>query len=76
MMQSRFAGVVTTVLGVVALLVMSTAPAMAQLPEGVSVKVLAEWPSEIPGVAKIRHLELRMEQGAKWENLEITKTDL
>ena len=66
-MQSRRVVVLATLLCAVALMAMTTAPAMAQLPDGVSLKILAEFPSNLPGIEKVQLQEFRVEPGAKWE---------
>ncbi len=48
----------------------------AELPEGMSVKVLATFPSEIPGIEKVVLKEMRLEPGAKRENYVVGATVL
>jgi hypothetical protein len=55
------------IIAIMLMLVITAAPA-AELPEGVTLKVLDEFPSEIRGMEKIQLQELRLEPGAKWEN--------
>lgn len=55
-----------------------TKPASALPPgvivEGITSKTLAELPSEIPGIKKIKLKELRVEPGAKRENYVVKST--
>lgn len=65
---------IATLLGVLALLTFMTVASAAELPEGVTFKVLAEFPSDIPGIEKVQLQELRLEPGAKWENVTVGDT--
>lgn len=71
-MKGRTSVLLTTVMLAVAL--MTTAVSAAELPEGVTFKVLAEFPSDIPGIEKVQLQELRLEPGAKWENITVGDT--
>ena len=66
-MKGRTSVLVRFLMCAVALLVVALTAQAQDLPDGVSVKVLAEFPSDTPGIEKIRLLEFRMEPGAKWE---------
>ena len=67
---------ILTILVVTAALVMVPTAAHAQmkLPDGVSFKVLAEFPSDIPGIEKVQLQEMTLQPGAKWENITIGDT--
>ena len=75
-MQSRQAVVLATLMVTVALLLLIRAAPATELPEGVSLRVLSESPSGIPGIEKIQLQEVRMEPGAKWENFVLRDTSL
>ncbi len=66
-MKNRQTVLLAILMFAVAMMLMTTSAA-AQGPTGVSSKVLAEFPSEIPGIEKIVLLEFRLEPGAKLEN--------
>lgn len=66
-MRVRTSVLLATLMVAVTLLLMTTAALSQGLPEGVSVKVLAEFASPLPGIEKVRFLEVRLEPGAKWE---------
>lgn len=74
-MKVRMSVLVTVLLVTVTLMLMATA-ALAELPAGVSAKVLGEFPSEIPGIEKMRLLEFTFEPGAKWEGFVSGNTSL
>ena len=63
---------VATVMTVWAL-VMAPVAAM-ELPPGVTFKVLAQFPSKIPGIARVELQELTLAPGAKWENITVGDT--
>ena len=67
-MQSRQPVISTALIMAIMLMLVITAAPAAELPEGVTLKVLDEFPSEIRGMEKIQLQELRLEPGAKWEN--------
>ena len=67
-MKGRIPVLLVVLMWAMMLMGMAITAQAQDLPEGVSVKVLAEFPSDKPGLEKIRLLEFRMAPGAKWEN--------
>ncbi len=68
-MQGRRSVSLAAMMFAVALMITAATPAAAgKLPPGVSSQVLAEFPSDVPGIEKIVLVELRVEPGAKREN--------
>ncbi len=75
-MRSRTSVLLGALMFAAALMLMATAATAGKLPEGMSVKVLAEFPSEIPGIEKVVLKEMRLEPGAKRENYVVGATVL
>ncbi len=68
-MQGRTSVLLAALMFAVALVITAATPAAAgKLPPGVSIQVLAEFPSDLPAIEKIVLVELRVEPGAKREN--------
>jgi quercetin dioxygenase-like cupin family protein len=74
-MKSRQSILLAILMFAVAMMLMTTSAPAQGLPKGVSLKVMAEFPSEIPGIEKIQLLEFRLEPGAKLENFVHQETD-
>ncbi|MFQ5912867.1 MAG: hypothetical protein ACE5JS_06770 [Nitrospinota bacterium] len=66
-MRGKAAVLVAALVFALALMASPTA-GEPKLPAGVSFKVLAEFPSDIPGIEKVQLQEFRLEPGAKIEN--------
>lgn len=73
-MKGRTWMLLASLMFVVALMVMTSVVPAMELPKGVSFKVLAEFPSKISGIEKVQLQELRLEPGAKWENITVGDT--
>ncbi len=68
-MQGKTSISLAAMMFAVALVITAATPAAAgKLPPGVSIQVLAEFPSDLPAIEKIVLVELRVEPGAKREN--------
>ncbi len=65
-MQRRTSVLLAALIFAVGLVITAATPAAAA--EGVSTRVLAEFPSDLPGIEKIVLVELRVEPGGKKEN--------
>ena len=65
-MQNRTSVLLAALIFAVGLVITAATPAAAA--EGVSTRVLAEFPSDLPGIEKIVLVELRVEPGGKKEN--------
>ncbi len=65
-MQNRTSVLLAALIFAVGLVITPATPAAAA--KGVSTRVLAEFPSDLPGIEKIVLVELRVEPGGKKEN--------
>ncbi len=68
MMQGKPSVLLAALIFAVGLVITAATPATAAKGKGWSSKVLAEFPSDVPGIEKIVLSELRVEPGAKREN--------
>ena len=66
--QRRTSVLLAALIFAVGLVITAATPATAAKGKGWSATVLAEFPSDIAGVEKIKLVELRVEPGAKREN--------
>ncbi len=60
----RISSLATAILAIA--LVAAPGQSRAQLPEGVSIVVLAEYPSKTPGVEKVLFRKITLKPGASW----------
>lgn len=67
-MQRRTSVLLAVLIFAVGLVITAATPATAAKGKGWSATVLAEFPSDIAGVEKIKLVELRVEPGGKREN--------
>ncbi len=67
-MQRRTSVLLAVLIFAVGLVITAATPATAAKGKGWSATVLAEFPSDIPGIEKILLIEVTMEPGAKMEN--------
>ena len=65
-MQGKPSVLLAALIFAVGLVITAATPAAAA--EGVSTRVLAEFPSDLPGIEKIVLVEMRVEPGGKKEN--------
>ncbi len=47
-----------------------------ELPEGVTAQLVAEYPSNIPGMKKIQLFKITLQPGAVWKDIPVENTDL
>ncbi len=66
MMQGKPSVLLAALIFAVGLVITAATPATAA--KGVSTRVLAEFPSDLPGIEKIVFVEMRVEPGGKKEN--------
>ncbi len=69
--RTRAASAMTSML-VAAFLFLPMPGWAAELPEGIDVKVIADWPVDTPGVEKIQLRRVEFQPGASLENFEVT----
>ncbi len=68
-MFSRASRIVARILGAVAILLAINTAIAEELPKGITVKVIAEYPSGVPALETVRLIKVTMQPGAKFDNV-------
>ena len=70
-MRSRLTRLAVAMLGAVTLILTLNAANAAELPEGIKVQILAEYPSRVSKLGTVRLVKVTMQPGAKFDNIVI-----
>ncbi len=68
-MFARATGIAARTLGAVAILLAINTAIAEGLPEGVTVNVIAEYPSQVPTLETVRLIKVTMQPGSKFDNV-------